>query len=74
MRRTGVARWGNDDDPDDRTSLLYELVRTAVARDQKGTDPDDPPIIVLWGSRGAERFRPLARLERRIEREIEKAT
>lgn len=51
---------------DDRETLLRELVHSAAARDQHRDEPD-LPIIVLWGSRGSERFEPLARLDREMD-------
>lgn len=49
--------------PDGREAVLERLVRGCAARDQPGADPEDLPIIVLWGSRGSECSQLLRHLE-----------
>lgn len=49
--------------PDGREAALHRLVRGCAARDRRDADPNDLPIVVLWGSRGSECSELLRHLE-----------
>ena len=47
---------------DGPAATLTELARDLAARDRSDTDPDDLPVVVLWGSRSSESSELLAHL------------